>query len=104
MTSNFSFSHSFFYLYEELYAFVIKAKIDVCKLFQFGRVQNLLLGKGSGTFISYYSVITGWFITKWQILNKAELKPSTGDKLKTTDCISVLGNKILDLYLWMKAF
>ena len=38
ITSNFSFSHSVFYPYEELSAIVIKLKIIVCKLFQFGRV------------------------------------------------------------------
>ena len=38
VTSNFSFSHSVFYLYEELSAFFIKPEIAVCKPFQFGRV------------------------------------------------------------------
>ena len=46
ITSNFSFSHCVFYPYGELFAFVSKSKIVVCKLFQFGRVQNLLFGKG----------------------------------------------------------
>ena len=36
--SNFSFSHSVFYPFEELYSIFIKFKIVVCKLFQFGRV------------------------------------------------------------------
>ena len=38
VTSNFSFSHSVFYSFRELSAIVIKFKIIVCKLFQFGRV------------------------------------------------------------------
>ena len=38
VTSNFSFSHSVFYPFGELYAIFIKFKIVVCKLFQFGRV------------------------------------------------------------------
>ena len=38
VTSNFSFSHSVFYLFWELYATFIKFKIVICKLFQFGRV------------------------------------------------------------------
>ena len=38
VTSNFSFSHSIFYTFEELSAIFIKFKIVVCKLFQFGRV------------------------------------------------------------------
>ena len=36
--SNFSFSHSVFYLFKELSAIFIALKIVVCKLFQFGRV------------------------------------------------------------------
>ena len=46
VTSNFSFSHSVFYLFGELSAIFNKLEIVVCKLFQFGRVQNLLFGKG----------------------------------------------------------
>ena len=38
LRSNFSFSHSVFYLFQILSAIFIK-------LFQFGRVQNLLFGK-----------------------------------------------------------
>ena len=38
VTSNFSFSHSVFYLFGQLSAIVIKSKIVVCKLFQFGGV------------------------------------------------------------------
>ena len=55
VVSNFSFSHNAFYLFEELSAIFIKFKIVICKLFQFGRVQNLSFGKGlnqpSGTCI-----------------------------------------------------
>ena len=36
--SNFSFSHSVFYPFEELSAIFIKSEIVVCKLLQFGRV------------------------------------------------------------------
>ena len=48
VTSNFSFYHSFFffYLFGELSAIFIKFKFVVCKLFKFGRVQNLSFGKG----------------------------------------------------------
>ena len=46
LTSNFSFSHSVFYSFLELSAIFTKVKIVVCKLFQFGSVQNLLFGKG----------------------------------------------------------
>ena len=45
-TSNFSFSHIVFYLFGQLSAILIKLKIVVCKLVQFGRVQNLRFGKG----------------------------------------------------------
>ena len=38
VTSNFSFSHSVFYPFGELFAIFIKFKIVVCKLFQFGKV------------------------------------------------------------------
>ena len=46
VTSNFSFSHSVFYPFEEPSAIFIKFEIVVCKLFQSGRVQTLLFGKG----------------------------------------------------------
>ena len=36
--SNFSFSHSIFYLYRELSTIFINLKIVVCKLFEFGSV------------------------------------------------------------------
>ena len=38
VASNFSFSHSVFYLFGELSAILKKYEIVVCKLFQFGRV------------------------------------------------------------------
>ena len=38
ITSNFSFSHSVFYLFGELSAIFITSEIVVCKLFQFGSV------------------------------------------------------------------
>ena len=46
VTSNFSFSHSVFYLLEELSAIFIKSKIVVSQSFEFGRVKNLSFGKG----------------------------------------------------------
>ena len=45
ITSNFSFSPSVFYPFEELSCIFIKFEFVVCKLFQFGRVQNLSFGK-----------------------------------------------------------
>ena len=52
VTSNFSFSHSVFNHFRELSAIFIKFDIVVCKLFQFGRVQNLSFGKGLTTMFS----------------------------------------------------
>ena len=46
ITSNSTFCHSVFYPFGELSAISIEFKIVVCKLFQFGRVENLLFGKG----------------------------------------------------------
>ena len=40
IVSNFSFSVSAFYPFDELSAIFIKLKIVVCKLFQFGKVLN----------------------------------------------------------------
>ena len=48
--SNFSFSPSVFYPFWELSAIFIKFEIVVCKLSQFGRVQNLSFGKGLNVF------------------------------------------------------
>ena len=42
---NFSFSHSVFYLFEELVTFSSNLEIVVCNLFQFGRVKKLSFGK-----------------------------------------------------------
>ena len=44
--SNFSSSHSVFYLFGELSAIFVKFDIVVCKHFLFGRVSNLSFGKG----------------------------------------------------------
>ena len=38
VTSNFSFSHSVFCLFGEFSAIIVKFKIVVCKVFQFGEV------------------------------------------------------------------
>ena len=46
VTSNFSISHSVFYLLGEYSAIFIKFEIVVCKLFLFGRVLHLSFGKG----------------------------------------------------------
>ena len=46
VTSNFFLSHSVFYPFGKLSANFIKFEIVVCKLFQFGSIQNLSCGKG----------------------------------------------------------
>ena len=46
VTSNLSFSHSVFYLFKELSVKFNKFEIVVCKLFEFGGVENLSFGKG----------------------------------------------------------
>ena len=58
VTSNFSFSHSVFYLFGQLSAILIKLKIVVCKVSQFGRVQNLLFGKGISLYHSISTLTT----------------------------------------------
>ena len=44
--SNFFFSHSVFYPFGQLSSIFVKFEIVVCKLFQFGRVENLSSGNG----------------------------------------------------------
>ena len=44
--SNFSFSHCVFYPFETLSTIFIKYELVVCKLIQFGSIQNLSFGKG----------------------------------------------------------
>ena len=46
VTSNFSFSHSVFYPFTELYATYINFEIVVCNLFEFGRGLSMSFGKG----------------------------------------------------------
>ena len=77
--SNFSFSHSIFYpFYSMLSGFYIKFKIVVCKPFQFGRVQNLLFGKGL-TLSSIY--------THLNTLKKKALVKHCGKKWNCAICI-----------------
>ena len=45
-TSNFSFFHSVFYPFGELFTIFFKSESVVYKLFQFGKVHNLSFGKG----------------------------------------------------------
>ena len=64
ITSNFSFSHSVFYLFGELSTIFNKFEIVVCQLFHFGRVYNLLLGKGLN------KALTKWIygsIIRWRL-------------------------------------
>ena len=44
--SNFSFSHNVFYPCEKLSARIVEFETVVCKLFLFGRIENLSCGKG----------------------------------------------------------
>ena len=44
--TNFFFSHSVFHQFVEISAIFIRFEIVVCKLFQFGPVQNLSFGEG----------------------------------------------------------
>ena len=53
VTSNFSFSHSVFYPFEELSCIFIKSEIVVCKLFQLGRVNICRLGEGYVMVVSH---------------------------------------------------
>ena len=60
VTSNFFFSHRVFYPFVEISAIFIKLEIVVCKLFQFGPVQNLSFGKGLKRTIvkNYFEIYT----------------------------------------------
>ena len=49
-TSNFSFSHSVFYPLGDFSAIFIKLEIVVCKLFQFGSLKYIVLGKSLSFF------------------------------------------------------
>ena len=61
--SNFSFSHSVFYSFRGLPAIFIRFEIVVCKLFQFGRVYNLLFGKGLRQISNFESQICSIWIS-----------------------------------------
>ena len=71
-TSTFSFSHSVFYPFGYLSAIFVEFEIVVCKLFQFGRVQNLSFGKG---LILDQTIPTWLFTTKSQPLTTLGKKP-----------------------------
>ena len=75
--SNFSFSHSVLYPFKELSAIFTKLKIVVCKLFQFGGVQNLSYWKGfrdllteSANYVTYDRLSINTGLTKiWNFIN-----------------------------------
>ena len=66
ITSKFSFFHSVFYPFVELSAIFIPFEIVVCKLFQFGQVQNVSFGKG----LNIFSSQTTWpvWTVPWEVL------------------------------------
>ena len=78
------FSHSVFCPFEELPFIFIKFGIVVCKLFQFGLVQNLLFGKGltleqetlhkSCPWPMQYPIVFGSYETKVKIAGEGCLK------------------------------
>ena len=57
VTSNFSFSYSVFYPFEDLSPIFIEYEIVVCKLIQFGRVSNLSFGKGLTRIMAFFQLI-----------------------------------------------
>ena len=76
--TNFSLSHNVFYQFEDLFSIFINFEIVICKLFHFGRVYNLLFGKGlrdqcniSGMFyiksqcITFFSACTLYRHLEW---------------------------------------
>ena len=100
--SNFSFSHSVFYSFGDLSPIFIKSKIVVCKLFQCGRVQNLLFGKGlkfglcdgdlmtlkTTTFENLVEEHVVNFLPNDKILNTTKLKAIADDKLNEVHIIT----------------
>ena len=77
VTSNFSFSHSVFNPIKELSAIFNKFKIVVCKLFQFGGVQDLSFGKGLKCRINS--------LPNDKIFNWSKLKAFADDKINVTE-------------------
>ena len=55
VTSNFSFSHSVFYLVGELSAIFVKLKIVVCTLFQFGSLKFVIWERVKTNFQSIFA-------------------------------------------------
>ena len=79
VTSNFSFSHSVFYPFEELSAIFIKLWIVVCKHFQFRRVQNLSFGKGLTENNSYHTILALKLFDRWNLLSpRPVISPKIG--------------------------
>ena len=74
ITSNFSFSHSVFYPFGEHSAIFFQFQIVVCKLFQFGKVQNLLFGKGI-TEISKWSCVVSYQLTAYMYGKTSSFNP-----------------------------
>ena len=75
-TSNFAFSHSVFYPFEELSAIFIKFEIVVCKLFQFATLKLVILEKVNCTTQSQVLLT----ITKKTFENRVVKGENTGNQ------------------------
>ena len=85
VTSNFSFSHSVFYLFGELSAIFKKLEIVVCKLFQFGKLAV-------------------WERVKWTMFYLNCLYESIKSSYKASFCVEIAfgQNVLLCNFIWPK--
>ena len=74
VASNFSFYHNVIYTFEELSAIFIKLRFTICKLFQFGKVENLLFGNVLNTLQSINQLPPAILLT-WGIFTAKQKCP-----------------------------
>ena len=87
--SNFSISHSVFYLFRELSAIFMKFEIVVCKLFQFGTCQNFVIWERVNNLSLSRPLSSYIFISCWTLFRVFYL-------LYFLTCSSTTGH-----YLWV---
>ena len=104
--SNFSFSHSVFYPFGELSTTFIKFENFICKLFQFGRVNNLSFGKGLKTTCCKrplsFLPLSGLLIQLILYWQKWDQTKCHTKGLQNRHLSSLPNNKILDWTNWKR--
>ena len=113
VTSNFFFYHSVFYPFKKFSAIFFKYEIAVCKLFQFGRVHNLLFGEGLNMDHQLELLVNSrthvYSLPNEKILDWSKLKAFADDKSKVANIMIFVFDSVENIVgkrkkCWLPAF